>query len=183
MLTVQEMPLALDHAAAYCALTQMSFADYAAKASMLIAELPSGVSYPKSVAATFNLAIAGAVMRCQAAEALMSYLARCSPERIPMILVEGAVEDEAERRQALTALAEVFLVRNDPFEDGTPAVTVHRLGGGPCKAAADQRDAERHRAFDRMARGTALVAWNKFATRPRGPPDRAAGGDLPRVQQ
>ena len=177
------LPLALDHAAAYCALTQMSFADYAAKASMLIAELPSGVSYPKSVAATFNLAIAGAVMRCQAAEALMSYLARCSPERIPMILVEGAVEDEAERRQALTALAEVFLVRNDPFEDGTPAVTVHRLGGGPCKAAADQRDAERHRAFDRMARGTALVAWNKFATRPRGPPDRAAGGDLPRVQQ
>src|SRR5215471_7454668 len=88
-----------------------------------------GVSYPKSVAATFNLAIAGAVMRCQAAEALMSYLARCSPERIPMILVERAVEDEAERRQALTALAEVFLVRNDPFEDGTPAVTVHRLGG------------------------------------------------------
>src|SRR5262245_56596747 len=29
--------------------------------------------------------------------------------------------------QALTALAEVSLVKHDPFDDGTPAVTVHRL--------------------------------------------------------
>jgi hypothetical protein len=33
------LPLALDHAAAYCGLTLMSFSDYAATASMLIAEL------------------------------------------------------------------------------------------------------------------------------------------------
>src|SRR5262249_41699847 len=91
------LPLALDHAAAYCGLTQMSFADYAATASMLIAELPSGVDYPKSVAATFNLAIAKAVAHCQAAEALMSYFAQCSPERIPMTLVEGAIEEKGDR--------------------------------------------------------------------------------------
>src|SRR5262249_13364234 len=121
------LPLALDHAAAYCGLTQVSFADYAATASMLIAELPSGVGYPKSVAATFDLAIAAAVTRCRAAEALMSYLAQCSPERIPMILVEGAVEEKAERPRALAALAEVSLVKHDPFEDNTPAVTMHRL--------------------------------------------------------
>ena len=59
---------------------------------MLIAELPSGVAYPNSVAATFNLALAEAAKRCQAAETLMAYLAQCSPERIPMTLVEGAVE-------------------------------------------------------------------------------------------
>lgn len=46
------LPLALDHAAAYCGLTQLSFADYAAAASMLINELPSGIGYPESVAAT-----------------------------------------------------------------------------------------------------------------------------------
>ena len=44
-----------------------------------------------------------------------------------MTLVEGAVEDEAERMEALAALAEVSLLKHDPFEDGTPAVTVHRL--------------------------------------------------------
>jgi tetratricopeptide (TPR) repeat protein len=57
----------------------------------------------------------------------MAYLAQCAPERIPIILVEGAVEDEAERLQALAALAEISLVKHDPFEDGTLAVTVHRL--------------------------------------------------------
>lgn len=57
----------------------------------------------------------------------MGYLAQCAPERITMTLVEGAVEDEAERLEALAALAEVSLLKHDPFEDGTPAVTVHRL--------------------------------------------------------
>jgi hypothetical protein len=33
----------------------------------------------------------------ETAEALMAYLAQCAPKRIPMTLVEGAVEDEAER--------------------------------------------------------------------------------------
>jgi hypothetical protein len=52
-----QLPLALDHAAAYCRRTQMHFADYASKASTLIATVPRGTSYPKSVAATFDLAI------------------------------------------------------------------------------------------------------------------------------
>ena len=115
------LPLALDHAAAYCKRTQMQFGDYTKKASSLIAAAPRGAGYPRSVAATFNLAIAGAVAQCQSAEALMAYLAQCAPERIPMALVEGPVEDEAERMEALAALAEVSLVRHDPFEDGTPA--------------------------------------------------------------
>src|SRR5262249_17049614 len=117
--------LALDHAAAYCKRTQMRFGDYTRKASSLIDIAPRGVGYPRSVAATFDLAIQ-AVTQCPAAEALMAYLAHCAPDRIPMTLVEGAVEDEAERLQALAALAEVSLVQH-PFEDGTLAVTVHRL--------------------------------------------------------
>jgi tetratricopeptide (TPR) repeat protein len=121
------LPLALDHAAAYCKRTQMRFADYATKASSLIDAAPRGVGYLRSVAATFDLAITEAVAHCPAAEALMAYLAQCAPERIPMILVEGAVEGEVERMEALAALAEVSLVKHDPFEDGTPAVMVHRL--------------------------------------------------------
>ena len=121
------LPLALDHAAAYCRRSQMRFADYAKKASSIISTVPRGAGYPRSVAATFDLAIAEAVAQCQAAEALMAYLAQCAPERIPMTLIEGAIEDEAERMKALTALSEVSLAKHDPFEDGTPAVTVHRL--------------------------------------------------------
>jgi tetratricopeptide (TPR) repeat protein len=121
------LPLALDHAAAYCKRTQMQFGDYAKKASSLIDAAPRGAGYPRSVAVTFDLAIAEAVAQCQAAETLMAYFAQCGPERIPMTLIEGAIEDEAERMRALTALAEVSLVKHDPFEDGTPAVIVHRL--------------------------------------------------------
>jgi hypothetical protein len=121
------LPLALDHAAAYCKRTQMQFGDYAKKASSLIDAAPRGAGYPRSVAATFNLAIAEAVAQCQAAETVMAYLAQCAPERIPMILVEGAVEDETERMEALAVLAEFSLVKHDPFEDGAAGVTVHRL--------------------------------------------------------
>src|SRR5262249_4753992 len=121
------LPLALDHAAAYCKRTQTQFGDYAAKASSLISAAPRGAGYPRSVAATFDLAITEAVGQCQAAEALMAYLAQCAPERIPMLLVEGAVEDEAQRMEAVAALAEVSLVKHDPFGDGTRAITLHRI--------------------------------------------------------
>jgi tetratricopeptide (TPR) repeat protein len=124
---VGRLPLALDHAAAYCKRTQMRFADYAAKASSLMDAAPRGAGYPKSVAVTFDLAIAEAVAHCPSIEGLMAYLAQCAPERIPMALVEGAVEDEAQRLEALATLAEVSLVKHDPFADGTPAVSVHRL--------------------------------------------------------
>ena len=131
------LPLALDHAAAYCKRTQMQFGDYAKKASSLIDAAPRGAGYPRSVAATFNLAITEAAAQCRAAEALMAYLALCAPERIPMILVEGAVQDEAERLEALAALAEVSLVKHDPFEDGSSAVTVHRLVQAVARARAE----------------------------------------------
>jgi len=149
------LPLALDHAAAYCKRTQMRFADYAEKVSSLINTAPRGVGYPRSVATTFDLAITQAVTQCQTAEALMAYLAQCAPERIPMILVEGAVDDEAERLQALAALAEVSLVQHHPFEDGAPAVTVHRL----VQAVARARSEANGSAQDALGRMTArLVA-------------------------
>ena len=121
------LPLALDHAAAYCKRTQMGFAEYAAKAENLIDVQPRVMIYPRTVAATFQLAIGEAVKTCPAAEALMAYLAQCAPERIPLQLVNGAIEDEAQRTMALLALTDMSLAHRDPFEDGAPAVTVHRL--------------------------------------------------------
>jgi tetratricopeptide (TPR) repeat protein len=121
------LPLALDHAAAYCRRTQMRFSDYASKAASLIATVPRATGYPTSVAATFDLAISQAASQCAAAEALVAFFAQCAPERIPMVLVEGAIRDEGERLEALAALAEVSVVKHDPFDDGTEAMTVHRL--------------------------------------------------------
>jgi tetratricopeptide (TPR) repeat protein len=154
------LPLALDHAAAYCKRTQMPFTGYAEKASNLIDAAPRGVGYPRSVAATFNLAISEAVAQCQGAEALMAYLAHCAPERIPMTLVEGAVEEEAERMQAVTALAEVSLLKHDPFEDLTPAVTVHRLVQAVARARADKNGMARSATVRITARLAALYPSN-----------------------
>ena len=131
------LPLALDHAAAYCKRTQNSFLAYEAKAARLIAAAPRGVNYPRSVAATFDLAIDEATKQCAAAEPLMAYLAQCAPERIPMSLVEGAIADEIEREAGLLALNEVSLLKHDPFEDGTPAVTVHRLVQATARARSE----------------------------------------------
>jgi tetratricopeptide (TPR) repeat protein len=133
------LPLALDHAAAYCKRTQMRFVDYATKVSRLMDAAPRGVGYPRSVAATFDLAIAGAVAECRSVEMLMAFLAQCAPERIPMLLVEGAIDDEGERLQALTSLAEGSLVKHDPFDDGTEAVTVHRLVQAVARARSEAK--------------------------------------------
>jgi tetratricopeptide (TPR) repeat protein len=121
------LPLALDHAGAACKRTGMSFADYVAKASSLMDSAPRGAPYPRSVAATFSLAIDDAVKQRRPAEDLMAFLAFCAPDRIPIVLVEGAIDDESERLPAIAALAETSLVKHDPFEDGAPALTVHRL--------------------------------------------------------
>ena len=43
----------------------------------------------------------------------------------------------SERLNALAALAEVSLVKHDPFEDGTPAVTVHRLVQAAARARSE----------------------------------------------
>jgi tetratricopeptide (TPR) repeat protein len=149
------LPLALDHAAAYCKRTQMRFADYATKASSLIDPAPRSVGYPRSVAATFDLAITEAVAQCPAAEPLMAYLAQCAHERIPMTLVEGAVEDEVECMEALAAIAEVSLVKHDPFEDGTPAVTVHRLVQAVARARSEANGSAQDAIGKLIARLTA----------------------------
>jgi hypothetical protein len=42
------LPLALDHAAAYCKRTQMSFANYARRVDKIINEAPRGLAYAAS---------------------------------------------------------------------------------------------------------------------------------------
>jgi tetratricopeptide (TPR) repeat protein len=163
------LPLALDHAAAYCKRTQMRFADYATKASSLINAAPRGVGYLRSVAATFDLAITEAVGQCPASEALVTYLAQCAPDRVPMTLVEGAVEDEAERQEALAALAEVSLLKHAPFEDATPAVTVHRLVQAVARARSKANGSAQDAVRRLIARLAASYPKDGYANPPSWP--------------
>jgi hypothetical protein len=66
-----------------------------------------------------------------------------------LTLVEGAVDDEDERMAALAALAELSLVKHDPFEDGAPAVTVHRLVQAVARARSEAKGAAQS-AFTRL---------------------------------
>ncbi len=69
--------------------------------------------------------------------------------------------------EALAALAELSLVKHDPFEDGAPAVTVHRL----VQAVARARSGERHGAgrVERLiARLAAVYPDDGYSNPPHG---------------
>lgn len=121
------LPLALDHAGAYCRLAGpgMSFDDYRKKVDARITRPPRG--YPRSVARTFDMAIEKAATETDRAETLLGAFAFLAPENIPLDLVTGTLLGEEERSDALMALAAVSLIEHRILDDGTPAVTVHRM--------------------------------------------------------
>ena len=119
------LPLALSHACAYCVDNNMSFDAYAAKLSELMAEAPEDA--PKSVFATFNIAIEGAAEKCADAETLMALFAFFAPDKIPLWLIPETLLAETQRRKALAALTRVSLAAYDKSSDGAEAVSLHRL--------------------------------------------------------
>jgi NB-ARC domain-containing protein len=121
------LPLALDHAAAYCKLTGMSFDRYAERVRELMVKEPKGAVYARSVAATIWLAIEKASQECPAAVRLLSFFSVLAPDRIPLDLVDDSILGQNTKDEAVLALVSVSLIKHDPFPDGTPAVTVHRL--------------------------------------------------------
>jgi tetratricopeptide (TPR) repeat protein len=121
------LPLALDHAGAYCRLSGLSFDAYHNKVDELIARVPKGTAYLASVGATFGLAIDKAAAECPAAEVLLAVCAYLAPDNIPLDLVVNEIPDEAERAEALMTLAAVSLVEHAELDGGEPAVVLHRL--------------------------------------------------------
>jgi len=121
------LPLALDHAGAYCRLTGTGFDGYLEKIDRLLGRPPKGAPYPASVGATFDLAIENAASECRGAEALLGFCAFLGAERIPLDLIASDLPDEQERAEALLTLAAVSLVEHAELDIGEPAVTTHRL--------------------------------------------------------
>ncbi|WP_439408525.1 TIR domain-containing protein [Bradyrhizobium sp. DASA03076] len=146
------LPLALDHAAAYCKRTQLGFAEYASSASTLITNAPRDVMYPRSVAVTFDLAIAEAEDRCSAAGQVMAFLGYCAPVRIPIYFLQAF----GNRDEAIAVLAELSLVKHEPFDDGVHAVTVHRLVQAIARRRAEAKGIARA-TMERVEEGLSMA--------------------------
>ena len=81
------LPLALDHAAAYCRRTGHRLRRRIEELPAdLIRKAPRGVDYDTPVFATFELAIDKAAEACPEAEKLMGICAFLAPDRIPLSL-------------------------------------------------------------------------------------------------
>ena len=61
------------------------------------------------------------------AERLLAIAAYLAPDRIPLGIVTADVMPEIEKGEAVAALAEVSLVTRETLDDGSPAISVHRL--------------------------------------------------------
>ncbi len=124
------LPLALAIARAHTWSMGWSFAQYRnhlAETRMLELEKTEGVDYPRSIAATFTMAIEYAKGKRPKAERLLAIAAFLAPDRIPLAIVTADVMPEIEKGEAVAALAEVSLVTRETLDDGSPAVSVHRL--------------------------------------------------------
>lgn len=121
------LPLALDHAGAYCRLLRIRFDDYRDKLATYLDVRPNSSQYPVTVAATFRLAIEKAAADCPAARIVMEIASYMAPECIPVDLIHAGLMREVDREQALARLAEVSLIRLSELEDGTRVFDVHRL--------------------------------------------------------
>jgi tetratricopeptide (TPR) repeat protein len=120
------LPLALDHAGAYCRLvgSSLSFDSYRTKIDARITRSPTG--YPVSVARTFSMAIEKAAATTQA-ETLLGIYSFFGAEKIPLEILTADMLPEDAKEEALMALAAVSLIEHEALEDGAPAVTLHRL--------------------------------------------------------
>jgi hypothetical protein len=127
-LAVGCLPLALGHAASTCKQRKMAFANYTAELRKNIATAPVNTRYPTSVFATIKIAIE-AIPNGEIAKHLLILLGFCSPDRIPQVLAEVLLANETDEvgSQAILDLITFSLVRSDPYDDGEPALVVHRL--------------------------------------------------------
>ncbi|MGH2941363.1 MAG: FxSxx-COOH system tetratricopeptide repeat protein, partial [Solirubrobacteraceae bacterium] len=124
------LPLALSHAAAYCA-TGMSFSDYLG----LLTKLPAAdlfhsspeIFYERTVASTWRISIRAAASQAPLAEAVLALAAHLAPDAIPRTLF-GTLVDQSDLTQIL-ALNEAIgaLYRFSLIDVIDDTVSVHRL--------------------------------------------------------
>ena len=150
------LPLALDHAGAYVKRALIGFDEYAREVEARLDTAPRGAEYPRSVAATFALAMDAAVEQSPAAETLLGLFAWLAPERIPLLLVDEEAMPAAERAAGLEALGGVSLIAPGPAAEGSATVSVHRMVQAVMRArlaARGEAEAAQAAALDLLCLG------------------------------
>jgi len=145
------LPLAFDHAAAYCRRTGTAFETYRALLPDLIKRAPKDADYPADVHATFSLAIERAAADCAEAEKLMGLLAYFAPDDIPLDVIGAKAMSELERGEAVAALHEVSLLGLKSGGDGKPMVSVHGLCKWSCATGSQARAKRKALQLNRSA--------------------------------
>lgn len=164
-----DLPLALAIARAHAWGMNWTLAEYrghlATQMTTLLERDPSksraaGIrDYDRSIAATFDLAIARAAATAPMAEKLLGLCAFLAPDRIPLDLFPESLMPPIEKGEAVAALAGVSLVSPETLPDGTGGVSVHRLVQAVMRARLGER------AADVAAEAVELVA-KAFPTNP-----------------
>jgi tetratricopeptide (TPR) repeat protein len=132
------LPLALDHAASYCALGRRpSFDEYLGMLAARFDYEPTGAwgAYGRSVRKTFAIALERVingdatlgVKPCPGAEKVLGVAALLAPVAIPFAIYSHPRLGSADVDAAFIALAEVSLITIGKDDHGSGTFTVHRL--------------------------------------------------------
>lgn len=161
------LPLALDHAAAYCRnAPNISFAAYRENIAALIRKAPppgaQAMQYEASVYATFSLALDRVIsgdearghLPCAEAGTLMSLIAFLGGEPIPLNLFGEEILEPLELADAVAALTRYSLSTPVTMDGGEAGISVHRL----VQMVMRQRLAEHGEAEAFAGKALALVA-------------------------
>ena len=135
------LPLALDHAVAYCNSSQRSFKDYAADHAELIKEAPADAEYEGSVFATVTQALRQASkLGGDDAVRLADFVSYCAAEGIPRSLLDQALDARRRVDAAIRALQDVALLQSSAgYADGDPSTSVHRLVQNVIRVETDKQ--------------------------------------------
>ncbi len=127
------LPLALEHAGAYCRATNRPFAYYLKSLPALVRRAPPGSSDKDAtvfatILASLNHAVADAGDNGNNVQALMDFICYCAAESIPMTLLESAVDDGFALDGAVHSLHSVGLLgAGQQFADHDTSITSHRF--------------------------------------------------------
>ena len=117
------LPLALEHAGAWCKDGGLSFEEYRTRANEMIRLKPRGSRYPASVFATASLAYDAARAKCPDSERLMHILAFLAPENMTVDMIGPSVMDVLARTAATAALTELSIIKLTARNE----IIVHRV--------------------------------------------------------
>ncbi len=157
---LDDLPLALDHAAAYCLETGVTFDEYIAHLYAFIEKKPESSVYRRhregeeTVSGTFSVALARATEKTPHTERLMDLLSALGAEPVPLDLLGRDWMTVPERAEAVGALGRFSLLQQTRTSDDRPAVMVHRLVARVSRANA----ADNERFEDAISQATALLA-------------------------